>query len=630
MHSVLSKIDQVIFSLNNISGKYMYISDSCEKVYGYTSEEFISKPLLWMDLIHPDDISTVNAHQLRVLKGETLFYQYRIRHKNGSTKWIEAKSIPTLNSNNFMERLDVIVTDITERKIAQEKLELAHKELDKLFNTINEVLFSVDMVTYKIIHISAACFKVYGYTPEEFYNTQGLWSNVIHPEDKSIAQSHQEALFRGEQVENQYRIIHKDGGVRWIENKIIPTLNSAGQVTRIDGVTSDVTRRKQAQLAVLEQEKELLHSKANLSAVIENTDAQIYSIDKEFRYITYNKSLEAAVRAYAGIDIKPGDRVFEFLEVSNPVEAAAWKAVYEQAFTGASNHFIKDFSTPEKPGFVSFSLTPIWENEKVIGLSCFARDITQQKLAEQEILSLNQSLEEKVKARTHELELVNAELESFSYSISHDLRAPLRIIHGFGNMLLDSCAHKLNEEELETLGIIMKSSKHMGALIDDLLDFSRLGRLPIEKRDFNMDDLVTVTVEEAKMSYPKCNVEITKHSMGNAKGDPSLLRQVWGNLVSNAIKYSAKSERAFIEIGTTVIDGILTYYIKDNGAGFDMQYADKLFAVFQRLHKVTEYEGTGVGLALANRIICKHGGKIWAEAEPNKGATFYFTLPHFN
>jgi|ERR1043165_3053153 signal transduction histidine kinase len=264
-------------------------------------------------------------------------------------------------------------------------------------------------------------------------------------------------------------------------------------------------------------------------------------------------------------------------------------------------------------------------SEKHIEQSFRIGKLEEEKEKKLAIMAMNASLERKVKERTAELEAVNNELESFSYSVSHDLRAPLRIINGYGKMLLKSSRDKFDARGQEDLQVIMDNATKMGNLIDDLLNFSRLGRANISKNKVNMTDMVRAVTEEVK-SGTSTKAEITIHDFEPADCDPALMKQVWVNLISNAVKYSRKRENPKIEIGSTGHNGHQTYYVKDNGVGFDMEHADKLFAVFQRLHKVTEYEGTGVGLSLAQRIITKHGGKIWADGKVDEGATFYFTL----
>lgn len=242
------------------------------------------------------------------------------------------------------------------------------------------------------------------------------------------------------------------------------------------------------------------------------------------------------------------------------------------------------------------------------------------------IVAFNQRLEQRVAERTAELEATNKELESFSYSVSHDLRAPIRSIHGYGNILKEEYASVLDAEALRLIQTILRNSKRMGQLIDDLLAFSRLGRKELMRFEVSVQDIVQTIVEEQKSIEGDRPLEIKIEKLPNAFADLTTLRQVWINLVSNALKYSRDRERSIVEIGSFEKGDALIYYIKDNGAGFDMKYYDKLFGVFQRLHSQKEFEGTGVGLAIVQRIIAKHGGKIWAEAKLNEGATFYFTL----
>lgn len=248
-------------------------------------------------------------------------------------------------------------------------------------------------------------------------------------------------------------------------------------------------------------------------------------------------------------------------------------------------------------------------NGKAIRLNGAFQDITEKKKITDAILQ------------------ANADLEGFSYSVSHDLRTPLRAIDGFSNILLEDYADKLDEEGQRLLNVVRSNTVRMATLIDDILHFSRAGRVELSKQDVDMDAMVHKVVNELNSTGRESLVAVTIDTLLPVRGDPALLHQVWENLITNAIKFSGKSAEPKVEIGMQTGDGETVFYVRDNGVGFDMKYKDKLFGVFQRLHGINEFPGTGIGLAIAKRIINRHGGRIWAEAELGKGATIYFSIP---
>jgi len=232
----------------------------------------------------------------------------------------------------------------------------------------------------------------------------------------------------------------------------------------------------------------------------------------------------------------------------------------------------------------------------------------------------------KVQEVNRQLEAANRELEAFSYSVSHDLRAPLRAIDGFSLAVAEDYGTLLPEEGRRYLQVIREGAQRMGALIDDLLAFSRLSRRPLKVAPIEMNKLVNNVLEELLPLEGNRVVEICNGDLPAASGDTTLLRQVWFNLLSNALKYTRRRSPAVIEIGSAWQDKELVYFVRDNGTGFDMRYVDKLFGVFQRLHRAEDYEGTGVGLAIVQRVVHRHGGRVWADGKEDHGATFYFTL----
>ncbi len=274
---------------------------------------------------------------------------------------------------------------------------------------------------------------------------------------------------------------------------------------------------------------------------------------------------------------------------------------------------------------VELSISPLKTND-ILTFCGFITDITERKQAEEKIRLFNQQLEQMVHDRTLELEMVNKELESFSYSVSHDLRAPLRAIHGYMNIFTEEYANKFDDEAQRLTSIIMNNTQKMGRLIDDLLAFSQLGRKELIKTPTSMTQMVLSVCEEQKRLEEGRTIEFIIQQLPNALVDTVTMRQVWINLISNAVKYTKRRNRTVIEIGSDEREDEQIYYVKDNGAGFDMLYYDKLFGVFQRLHSQKEFEGTGVGLAIVQRIVTRHGGRVWADAKPDKGATFYFSL----
>jgi len=282
-----------------------------------------------------------------------------------------------------------------------------------------------------------------------------------------------------------------------------------------------------------------------------------------------------------------------------------------------------NFANLRQRSLVSLILTQVIATALLLFLfRAIRREIVQRERLAQE---LQTSHKEVVQANL-QMEAANKELESFSYSVSHDLRAPVRAIAGFSKLLWEAHADQLDAEAKRKLGIIQSETQRMGNLIDDLLAFSRLGRKEMQRSDLDMQDMVRNVYERLHSQHQGPEVEFQLDSLPRASGDRALLEQVWANLLSNALKFSAKQEKPVIEVSAICDDKEHTYFVRDNGAGFDPQYQSKLFGVFQRLHRTDEFAGTGVGLALVHRIVTRHGGRIWANSKPNEGATFYFTL----
>lgn len=366
-----------------------------------------------------------------------------------------------------------------------------------------------------------------------------------------------------------------------------------------------------------EQEQALRESNTRARGTLDRMIEGCQIIDREYRYVYLNEAAAAHGRA---------DRTElvgrTMMEAYPGIEQTALFATLRECMeTRAMRTFENAFSYPDGTKAV-FELVVQAVPE---GILISSLDVTAQKLSQEAVLQLNTNLEERVAERTHQLQQANHELEAFSYSVSHDLRAPLRAVDGYSHALVEEHSAALPEEAKRYVAKIRHGAQRMGALIDDLLTFSRLSRSPLKSRTVDMNVLVKSSFEELPQHE---RVELRVGELPSSMGDPALLKQVWVNLLSNAVKYTAKSESPLVEVGAETIEGELAYFVRDNGTGFDMRFVGKLFGVFQRLHREDEYEGTGVGLAIVKRVIDRHGGWVWAHSDGpgGRGATFHFSL----
>ena len=368
------------------------------------------------------------------------------------------------------------------------------------------------------------------------------------------------------------------------------------------------------QLVFLNSEREKLEEKQALFAsIVNSSDDAIISKNTDGIIMTWNYGAEK-IFGYSSKEI-----IGKHISILIPVHLLNEEnEIIEKTQKG---EIIEHYETERIRNdgvsiYVSITISPIKDSHgKIIGASKISRDITQKKRTEAQ-------LSENIK----QLEGANVELESFSYSVSHDLRAPLRAIIGYAKILEENYGLHLDKEANRLINNIINNAKKMGQLIDDLLTFSRLGRKELVKITIPMHELVTNICQELKNEQGHRDIEFLIGSLLPIQADHVAIKQVWLNLVSNALKYSNKKDKTIIEIDSEIIGDEIIYSVKDNGAGFDMRYVNKLFCVFQRLHSDEEFEGTGVGLAIVQRIICKHGGRVWAESKVNEGATFFFTL----
>ncbi len=419
-----------------------------------------------------------------------------------------------------------------------------------------------------------------------------------------------------ERLENVAR--HKDGRLVVLETSGVPVLTEDGKLLGYRGIDRDITERKRAEEALRENEEKF-------RSLVENALAGIFTIDDSYRFIYCNDKMSELL-GYPKSELLGMD----FRETLSNESKALVADQYIRRQRGERlppRYEIGIVRSDGEHRHCELSATVVKDPSGKPRTMGQLVDITERKRAEKEIRRLNAELELRVEERTAQLEAANKELEAFAYSVSHDLRAPLRAIDGFSGILIEDFLPQLPSESGRYLTLIRQNSQRMGHLIDHLLDFSRLSRQPLVMESVSHEKLVIEALESLKEERRGRNVEIAIGELPSCPGDPTLLRQVWLNLLANALKFTRKRDAVKIEVGCRVdAEGKRVYFVKDNGAGFDMKYARKLFGVFQRLHRANEYEGTGVGLAIVHRIIHRHGGRIWAEAKAEEGAAFYFML----
>ena len=583
--------------------------------YGYNRDEFLS--MTAYDIRPEEERMRLKGFEHPDVEGPYYTGGWKHQTKSGAVIDVEISAHKLLFEGKNA-RL-ILSNDVTEKRIAEEKVTTTNRELNRIFDTINEGLFSMDTTMFKYIYVSPACEKIFGYPLADFYANGRIWYEVTHPEDKVIIDRRDADVKKGIAVNHEFRIIHKDQSIRWVKANIVPTLNEAGLLVRIDGIVSDITEQKRA-------EQLLRESEANLNSIFENTDTGYLLLNTSLRVISFNSQVKLFVQKDLLLPLEIGT---SFIDYFPEEKRKSRLEMVQKALQGKDISYESPYPQPD--GSITWYHIQLFnvpdEAQGSLGLTMAVTDITRRKLTELEIRSLNESLEKRVAERTAELQETNKELESFSYTVSHDLRAPLRIISGYGSILLRREKDKFEKDSIQVLEEIMASAVRMGQLIDDLLSFSKMGKVPLTKRPVNMDEEVYIAVAEVQKSLNgSFRAQIRAHALSSVPCDPNLIKQVWVNLISNAVKYSNKKSAPVIEIGSEESNGKVTYYVKDNGAGFNMAYSNKLFGVFQRLHAGSEFEGTGVGLALVHKIVTRHGGTIWAEAKEGEGATFYFTL----
>jgi PAS domain S-box-containing protein len=590
-----------------------YWNRGAAELYGWTREQAVGKVThQLLQTIFPASLETINAELLRTgrWEGELVHTKRDGTQVIVASRWSmqqdeQGRPRATLETNN----------DISERRRAEEERRYHTQLLKTVTDSASSMLYIVDAAGLGTF-VNPSLERITGYRAEELIG-QVVHDKIHHtyPDGRRYPVSEcplTGAVRMRKPVRGEDLYVRKDGTffpVRYTANPIFRDGEAVGTVIEVQDLTepkaAEQELRKQAELLSLAHDAILVR-------------------DLESRITFWNPGAEKTYGWTAAEAI--GTITHELLQTRFPVSLEALNvALQEQGeWEGELTHM-----TRHGAAIVVTSRQSLRRDEHGAPAAILEinRDVTERKRAEEEVRKLNEELEQRVIERTRDLEAVNKELEAFAYSVSHDLRAPLRHMAGYTELLQKNASSILDEKSRRYTMMILESAKRMGTLIDDLLAFSRVGRADIQKTTVSLDQILREALSEVRQETDGRNIVWRISALPNVRGDRSLLRLALVNLIANAIKFTGTRPQAEIEIGADAKEDEIVVFIRDNGVGFDMKYVNKLFGVFQRLHRTEEFEGTGIGLATVQRVIYRHGGRVWAEGVLDRGAIFYFTVP---
>jgi PAS domain S-box-containing protein len=586
-------------------------SDEIFRIFEIDPAQFGASYDAFLDAIHPDDRDVVNFAFTNSLKTRTPYaIDHRLLFKDGRIKYVHERCETYYDADFRPLRSVGTVQDITERKLAGQKMAKHAAIVESSEDAIIEK--SLDGI---ILSWNKGAEKIYGYTEQEVIGKP--ISILIPPGNVDDIPQILDRIRLNESIAHYETVRRrKDGQDIHIALSISPVRDEEGRIVSASAIGRDITARKLAEEAL---RKASLYARSLIEASLD----PLVTISPDGKITDVNQATEL-VTGILRESLINSDFSGYFTEPEKANDG------YRKVLADGN---VRDFPltiqhTSGKTSDVLYNAS-IYKNEsgEIQGVFAAARDITERKKAEEEIRKLNQELEHRVAIRTAQLEVANKELEAFAYSVSHDLRTPLRGIDGFSQILLEEYHNKMDDQGINYLQRVRSAAQRMAQLIEDLLNLSRVSRIEINIQQVNLSEMFREICNDLHATHPERKVELIIAEGINVHGDCRLLRIVMENLVGNAWKFTSKHPTACIEFGTQTDNETLVYFIRDDGAGFDMKHANKLFDPFKRLHSETEFTGTGIGLTTIQRIIHRHGGLVWAKGDVEKGATFYFTIP---
>ncbi len=600
-----------IWDWNVLENSY-YISPRYRELLGYTEEELPNERKSFLGIVHPEDLPHVENAVRRHFRERTPYdVEYRMHHKDGSWRWFRGRGQAVWNAEGRVIRFAGASSDIEARKNAEDNINSLLAEQQALLdNALVGIVYLKNRVIQRCNHRFE---ELFGYETGELtgQSTEILYPYPTREEYEAKGAETYQALSGCGSVNEEIQLRRKDGQLFWgyLTGRALDVNQpQTGSVW----IYLDISERRLA-MAALQDEKNLT------DALLAGLPGIFALFDQDMNLLRWNHNLET-VSGYSADNLH-AIKADQLYYTDEAVHKASRIALHRDIVTHGEAA-LRTADGRSIPYYLYGAPIQRGERKLIAGLGF---DISERKHAEAEIAILNAELEQRVRERTAELTAANKELESFSYSVSHDLVSPLRAIDGFSRMIEEDYGPLLDARGKEYIGRIRNGTQRMHQLIDDMLALSRVTRNEMKRVSVNLSGITSIILSDMKQMQPERDVTTRIALDIGVIGDPNLLRIALENLLRNAWKFTAK-KAANIEFGTLHEDDETVYFVSDNGAGFDMKYAGKLFGAFQRMHGPQEFEGTGIGLAIVQRIIQRHGGRIWAEAAPDKGATFFFTL----
>ena len=644
-------------------GLIRYVSPSCKSLLGYDQDEMTGRS--GGDLVAPGDRTAAQADISRLAAGESLVRgRYHAPRKDGTSVWVESVSRPVRDSaTGEVIEIQFSVRDISEAKEYEAELRRHREQLEEVVAERNAALTKTNADLREVIaahrrtekelreseerlhlaqevgHSGAYEWDVrtnevlwtpelerlYGLPAGGFAGRYGSWETFVHPADLlKVNGLAQKAVEERTGFRSEFRITRLDGETRWLELVGKVFCDESGEALRVIGLNRDVTERKLADERLRASEEAMRESRRKLDAAFDSMTDAIFISDASGQFIEFNDAFATFHRfqnkAECARHLSDYHEILDvFMDTGELAPLEMWmvpRALRGETVENAE--YTLRLKATGETWVGSYNFGPIRDKDgTIVGSVVVGSDITERK-----------KIEARVLARTAALVEANRELEGYSYSVSHELRTPLRAIDGFTAMISRHLGDLLDHEGRRLLGEVRWNAQRMGQLIDDLLEFSRIGRTDLSLTSVDMTAAARAALAQVK-SAPgiPARASMLVGDLPDAYGDAGLLRRVWRSLLSNAVKFSGGRKEPEIHVEGSIQGDEVVYRVRDNGVGFDMKYVAKLFGIFHRLQGIHEYEGTGVGLALVRRIVVRHGGRVWAEGELDRGATFSFALP---